>query len=175
MFRVSNQDHISILPHLAAELTPGPWRNGGKPQKYLLTRQLLLLKGMMAGVNYYSGGELLLDGHIASALASLIIQFTWAWQVPRTLKQSTSLCARHASFHEGPKQLGTVCLQNVHPSRHRQYRHYCCHTSQDPEGTRRFSPDLTFGASKKKKKIFPVPTSTRRDQWGHCHLPGSWN
>lgn len=132
----------------------------------------------MADINSFSDGELSLEGHIASALASLIIQFIWAWQVPRTLKQSTSLCARHASFHDGPKLLGTVCLQNVHLSRHRQCHHYCCHTSQDPEGTRRFYPRHHFWSIlflKKKKKILPVPTSTRRDQWGHCHLPGSWN
>lgn len=84
MFHVSKQGRISILPPLAAEQTPEPWRNGGKLQKYLLIRQLLLVEGFDCRCKL-SDGELLLDGHIASALASLIIQFTWAWQVPSGL------------------------------------------------------------------------------------------
>lgn len=85
VFHVSKQGHIHILPPRVAEQTPEPWRNGGKPQKYLLTRQLLLLVEGFDCRCKLSDGELLLDGHTASALASLIIQFTWAWQVPRGL------------------------------------------------------------------------------------------
>lgn len=41
VFHFSKQGHVSILSPLAAQQTPEPWRSGGKPQRYLLTRHLL--------------------------------------------------------------------------------------------------------------------------------------
>lgn len=65
MFRVSKQGHINFLTHFAAEL------NGGEPQKHL-PDTYCFQNDFIVDANTFSDGELLLDGHTASALASFL-------------------------------------------------------------------------------------------------------
>lgn len=160
-----------LLDHGGKEGNP---RSTSRPDTYCFQKDLIV------GANSFSDGELLLDGHTASILASLIIQFTWAWRVPRDsqLKQSTSVCARHASFHDGPKMLGTVSRMSTPLGTGNVITIVASpHKNQKvPEGS---APVLTFGTAcfrrRRKKKIPSLPTNTRGEQWGHCHLPGSWD